>query len=71
MDIHEYAHEPPAVVRNDGRVLWIPMMRLKSHCPLNLEHFPLDEQTCNITFGSWTYSSLLVSILLFLVIKYV
>ena len=44
-----------AVVSNDGTVLWIPMSILKSTCSIDITHFPFDEQTCYLKFGSWTY----------------
>ena len=44
-----------AVVSSDGTVLWIPMSILKSTCSIDITHFPFDEQTCFLKFGSWTY----------------
>ena len=44
-----------AVVSSDGTVLWIPMSIFKSTCSIDITHFPFDEQTCFLKFGSWTY----------------
>ena len=50
-----------AVVSSDGSVLWIPIVRMKSSCIMDLTHFPADTQTCGMKFASWTYSGLKVS----------
>ena len=39
----------------NGQVLWIPMGIYKSTCSIDITHFPFDEQTCHMKFGSWTY----------------
>ena len=44
-----------AVVSSDGTVLWILMAIFKSTCSIDITHFPFDEQTCILKFGSWTY----------------
>jgi hypothetical protein len=44
-----------AVVNYDGTVLWIPQAIFKSSCVIDITHFPFDEQTCFMKFGSWTY----------------
>ena len=44
-----------AVVSSVGDVLWIPMAIFKSTCAIDIRHFPFDEQTCHLKFGSWTY----------------
>ena len=44
-----------AVISSNGDVLWIPMAIYKSTCSINIRHFPFDEQTCHMKFGSWTY----------------
>ena len=47
--------EAMAVVSSDGSVLWIPMAIYKSTCSIDITHFPFDQQTCHLKFGSWTY----------------
>ena len=44
-----------AVINSTGRVRWIPMAIYKSTCPIDITHFPFDEQCCKLKFGSWTY----------------
>ncbi|ELU16494.1 hypothetical protein CAPTEDRAFT_218891 [Capitella teleta] len=44
-----------AVVSYDGTVLWIPQAIFKSSCVIDITHFPFDEQSCFLKFGSWTY----------------
>ncbi len=46
-----------AVVQFDGKVTWVPHVRLQSFCGLQMKHFPFDTQTCRLLFGSWTYDS--------------
>lgn len=43
------------VVSSNGDVLWIPQAVFRSSCYIDIEHFPFDEQTCKLKFGSWTY----------------
>lgn len=45
-----------AVVRHNGTVRWVPMAIYKSTCPIDITHFPFDEQCCKLKFGSWTYT---------------
>ena len=45
-----------AVISFDGGVLWMPQAILRSSCAFDILLFPLDEQTCLLKFGSWTYS---------------
>ena len=40
---------------SDGVVSWNPGIQLESSCQLDLTYFPFDNQTCEITFGSWMY----------------
>uniref|UniRef100_A0A1I7RL52 Acetylcholine receptor subunit alpha-type unc-63 n=2 Tax=Bursaphelenchus xylophilus TaxID=6326 RepID=A0A1I7RL52_BURXY len=39
----------------DGTVEWSPPAIYKSMCQIDVEWFPLDVQTCEMKFGSWTY----------------
>uniref|UniRef100_A0A1I8GED9 Neur_chan_LBD domain-containing protein n=1 Tax=Macrostomum lignano TaxID=282301 RepID=A0A1I8GED9_9PLAT len=43
------------VVYSSGSVLWVPQSLFKSTCPVEIEYFPFDTQTCDLEFGSWTY----------------
>ncbi|XP_013406862.1 acetylcholine receptor subunit alpha-like 1 [Lingula anatina] len=51
-----------ATVYPTGRVEWEPPAIYKSACPINVEFFPFDEQTCTMKFGSWTYDGLQVDL---------
>jgi len=44
-----------AVVQSNGEVIWIPVMKFQTHCPLDLTHFPFDEHLCDIRIMSWSY----------------
>ncbi|XP_066507103.1 5-hydroxytryptamine receptor 3A-like [Hoplias malabaricus] len=49
-------------VTNDG---WVELQQprlLESSCPLNLYHFPLDQQTCNLTFLSQSHTAMEVEL---------
>lgn len=49
------AHSFKATVTYDGNVTWVVPMVTKSSCQISVENFPLDEQMCRLTFGSWNY----------------
>ena len=51
-----------ATIHSDGRVMWKPPAIYKSLCPIDVEFFPFDEQTCTIKVGSWTYHDYAVRI---------
>ena len=40
-------------VYSDGKVRWVLPVLYSFSCPLKLEDFPFDEQTCEMDFGSW------------------
>ena len=42
-------------IASSGVVSWNPGIQLESSCQLDLTYFPFDNQTCEITFGSWMY----------------
>lgn len=44
------------IVQHDGNCTWLAPIILKSECKINVEFFPFDEQSCTLTFGSWTYN---------------
>jgi len=48
-------HSFKATVTYDGNVTWVVPMITKSSCQISVENFPLDEQMCKLTFGSWNY----------------
>ena len=41
---------------NSGEFMWSRPGIFKFSCPLKLEEFPFDTQTCEMTFGSWVYN---------------
>ena len=47
----------PVLVMANGTVRWLAPMILHSSCKLNVKYFPFDEQFCQLSFASWTYSS--------------
>ncbi|CDW56203.1 nicotinic acetylcholine receptor non alpha [Trichuris trichiura] len=46
-----------AKVESDGTVLWVPPAIYKSACRMDVQHFPFDEQTCLLVFGSSAYTN--------------
>ena len=42
---------------HDGHILWVRPTTYSFSCPLKLDNFPFDTQTCTMTFGSWKYSA--------------
>lgn len=50
-------------IHYDGLIVWKPPAIYKSLCPIDVEFFPFDEQTCTIKIGSWTYHEYAVRII--------
>ena len=44
-----------AVLHHSGKVFWNPPAIFKSSCEIDVRHFPYDQQTCFMKFGSWSY----------------
>ena len=44
-----------AKVASDGQVEWQVPVVLRVSCQMDAHHYPWDEQTCNVKFGSWTF----------------
>ena len=47
----------PASVNFDGKVSWFYPILVKSTCQLKVDYFPWDQQSCELTYGSWTYDT--------------
>ena len=45
------------VVKHDGNVSWLNPVIITSSCIIDITFFPLDDQSCELRFGSWSYSS--------------
>lgn len=45
-----------AIIMYDGKITWLAPIILKSQCSIDVTYFPFDTQTCEMKFGSWTYS---------------
>ncbi|GCB67504.1 hypothetical protein scyTo_0010256 [Scyliorhinus torazame] len=39
---------------NDGKILYTLRLTIEAECQLYLQNFPMDEQSCPLTFSSWT-----------------
>jgi len=52
-----------ATIHPNGFIVWKPPAIYLSLCPIDVEFFPFDEQTCTIKIGSWTYDGFSVNIL--------
>ncbi|XP_052706347.1 neuronal acetylcholine receptor subunit alpha-6-like [Crassostrea angulata] len=49
----------------DGYVRWLPFQVFESKCDIDITYFPFDEQICNITFHSWSFTKWEVNVTLF------
>ena len=49
-----------AVIYYSGIVEYLPPIKLKSTCQIQIEQFPFDEQNCTLEFGTWTYDESLI-----------
>ena len=52
-----YNFDTKVILHHDGRNEWFAPTEIKSICKIDITFFPFDEQTCFLTFGSWTYNS--------------
>ncbi|KAM9769775.1 neuronal acetylcholine receptor subunit alpha-9-I [Menidia menidia] len=43
-------------LRYNGEIVWDSPAITKSTCVVDVAYFPFDWQSCNLTFGSWTYN---------------
>ena len=48
------------IVNSSGSIFFSQPTTIRSACALNVADFPFDDQTCQLTFGSWTMDSSLV-----------
>ncbi|KAJ8015604.1 hypothetical protein DPEC_G00027840 [Dallia pectoralis] len=53
-----------AIIRFTGRITWSPPASYKSACTMDVTFFPFDRQNCSMKFGSWTYDSNMVDMVL-------
>jgi nicotinic acetylcholine receptor len=60
---YEMTEGTKATVYYNGLIKWTPPASFKSSCDIDALHFPFDQQTCGLQFGSWTYNIEEVSIL--------
>ena len=44
------------VAAADGSMLYVPPGIFKSTCKIDITWFPFDDQSCDLKFGSWTYT---------------
>ncbi|KAK0408386.1 hypothetical protein QR680_003923 [Steinernema hermaphroditum] len=51
-----------ALVYYTGLVVWKPPSIYKSFCPINIEYFPYDSQSCQMKFGGWSYNGFLLDV---------
>ena len=42
-------------LKYDGQLIWVRPASFAFSCPLSLSDFPIDTQTCSMTFGSWSF----------------
>ncbi|XP_028396654.1 neuronal acetylcholine receptor subunit alpha-9-like [Dendronephthya gigantea] len=42
---------------SNGTSIWSSPALFKAICEIDVSYFPLDQQTCRLKFGSWTYDS--------------
>ena len=43
------------IIDYDGACAWYSPASFRSTCPIDVTHFPFDQQTCTMKFGSWTF----------------
>nr|CDP97556.1 BMA-ACR-8 [Brugia malayi] len=51
-----------ALVYYTGAVVWKPPSIYKSFCPIDIEYFPYDKQSCSMKFGGWSYNGFQIDV---------
>jgi len=51
-----------AIIGAAGDILFVPQLLLTSSCRMDVTWFPFDTQVCELQFGSWTYSGILLDL---------
>lgn len=59
---YEARYKSNVLIYHDSRVEWIPPAIFQSTCRIDVTYFPFDQQTCEMIFGSWTYTGNAVSL---------
>eukprot|EP00794_Sanderia_malayensis_P016939 gene16940-18646_t len=49
-------YKGPAHVYNNGTIVWFSTVAWQSSCAVDITWFPVDQQTCDLVFGSLSYS---------------
>ncbi|XP_060561240.1 neuronal acetylcholine receptor subunit alpha-10-like [Ruditapes philippinarum] len=52
-----------AMVYDNGRVFWGPVVRFRSSCKIDITFFPFDDQICHLKLGSWAYNGFQVNVI--------
>uniref|UniRef100_A0A6B2EBZ9 Putative nicotinic acetylcholine receptor alpha 10 subunit n=1 Tax=Phlebotomus kandelakii TaxID=1109342 RepID=A0A6B2EBZ9_9DIPT len=52
--VDHYGHTH-SILSSNGDVLWVPPCQFSVFCAFDLQDWPLDQHTCRIVLGSWTY----------------
>ncbi|XP_060560851.1 neuronal acetylcholine receptor subunit beta-3-like, partial [Ruditapes philippinarum] len=52
-----------AMVYDNGRVFWGPVVRFRSSCKIDITFFPFDDQVCHLKLGSWAYNGFQVNVI--------
>ncbi|XP_057302527.1 neuronal acetylcholine receptor subunit alpha-2-like isoform X2 [Hydractinia symbiolongicarpus] len=53
---HTDYYKTKATIYADGDVMWVAPVTWQVSCSFDVTWFPVDKQSCNMTFGSWTYT---------------
>lgn len=51
-----FLFQTPIIVSSDGTMQWYSPTKIQTSCKINIAFFPFDTQTCNLTFGIWSYN---------------
>ncbi|KAL9963420.1 hypothetical protein ACROYT_G026930 [Oculina patagonica] len=56
MSDHKTRHDFLLEITSDGNITYSTRKRVNSYCFMNLRHFPMDEQNCELSFKSYAYN---------------
>ena len=50
------------ILYHDGNATWLPVVKVRVPCTVDMKYFPYDTQQCHLKFGSWAHTEARVNL---------